>query len=144
MNDGFQELLRKHRSAEVVHRRYRHDGGDELAHEFCLLANWFVTAEELAVSPLLRRSAKGADLADEMEGRSAAIKHLVARVLETPPADLGDLIAALGEAVAAYTEFVEEHVFVHLREHGVDGAEMAHALNSARDRMHDRESLSRR
>lgn len=143
MTDGYKDLTHKHRSAEAVHRRYRERGGDEVAREYCLMVSRFVTAEELALTPLLRHTASGADLADEMEGRSAAIKHLIARVFETPPPDLGDLLAALGEAVAAYTDTVEDQVFPHLRDQGIESASVAGALETAREQMHTEQTTAR-
>jgi hemerythrin superfamily protein len=62
----------------------------------------------------------------------AAIGTLIARVYDSPPASLLDLMTELRRDVQAHVESEETELFPAMRESGVDAQELGAALERAR------------
>jgi iron-sulfur cluster repair protein YtfE (RIC family) len=91
--------------------------------------------------PEIRRLVDGGDdLANEAEAEHAAAKLLIARVYETPPADLHDLIDELRTAIEIHVASEENALFPKLRDAGVDAEALGRKLDAARGEATSRSS----
>ena len=105
MTDGFEMLVEDHRAVARLFETYLHDNEDSVAHEICAQLTVHTQVEEAALYPALRRYVDGGDdLADEAEQEHSAVKTLVARVYDSPPDQLLDLVSALRREVEHHVE----------------------------------------
>jgi iron-sulfur cluster repair protein YtfE (RIC family) len=136
MADGFDILSEEHRAVERLFETYRHDPEDSIAHEICAQLGVHTRIEEAALYPALRRYVDGGDdLADVAEQEHAAAKSIIARIYDSPPEDLFDLMAELRREVEHHVESEESELFPEMRESGIDadllGAEIERARPAA-------------
>ena len=136
MADGFEILSEDHREVERLFDTYRHDPEDSIAYDICGRLGVHTRIEEAALYPALRRYVDGGDdLADVAEQEHAAAKSIIARIYNSPPGQLFDLMTELRSEVEHHVESEESDLFPAMRESGVDagvlGAEIAGARRIA-------------
>ena len=134
--DGFEILSEDHREVERLFDTYRHDPEDWIAYDICGRLGVHTRIEEAALYPALRRYVDGGDdLADVAEQEHAAAKSIIARIYDSPPGQLFDLVTELRSEVEHHVESEESDLFPEIRESGVDagvlGAEIAGARRIA-------------
>lgn len=133
MADGFDLLEADHRRVDGLFENYLHDNDDVIAHDICQALTLHREIEEAALYPALRRYVDGGDdLADEAVSEHSAISMLIARVYDSPPPSLLDLMAEMRRDVQAHVESEESELFPAMRESGVDAQELGGALERAR------------
>jgi iron-sulfur cluster repair protein YtfE (RIC family) len=133
MADGFEILSEDHRQVERLFDTYRHDTEDSIAHEICERLSVHTRVEEAALYPALRRYVDGGDdLADVAEQEHAAMKTIIARIYESPPEELFDLVAELRTEVEHHVESEESELFPQMRESGVDAGLLGAEIEGAR------------
>jgi hemerythrin superfamily protein len=133
MADGFDVLSEEHRAVERLFDTYRHDPEDSIAHEICAQLGVHTRIEEAALYPALRRYVDGGDdLADVAEQENSAAKSIIARIDDSPPTDLFDLVAELRSEVEHHVESEESELFPQMRESGVDAERLGAELERAR------------
>jgi len=136
MADGFEILSEDHREVERLFDTYTHDPEDSIAHDICGRLSVHTRIEEAALYPALRRYVDGGDdLADVAEQEHAVAKSIIARIYDSPPGQLFDLVTELRGAVEHHVESEDSELFPEMRESGVDadvlGAEIAGARRIA-------------
>jgi hemerythrin superfamily protein len=137
MPDGFEMLAEDHRTVQRLFETYLHDNEDSVAHEICEHLSVHARVEEAALYPALRRYVDGGDdLADQAEQEHSSMKTLIARVYDSPPGGLLDLISELRSDVEQHVGREESELFPQMKESGVDagllGAEIEGAKRAAR------------
>jgi hemerythrin superfamily protein len=133
MAEGFEMLEADHRDVEARFENYLHDNDDALAREVCRALTAHTAIEEQALYPRLRRYVDGGDdLADRATTEHAAVAALIARIYDSPPASLLDLMTELRRDVEAHVGWEEAELFPSMRDAGVDAAELGAALEAAR------------
>ena len=133
MADGFEILADDHRAVERLFETYRHDTEDSIAHEICEQLTVHTRIEESALYPALRRYVDGGDdLADEAEQEHATVKTLIARIYDSPPGGLFDLVTELRHDVEHHVEREESELFPLMREAGVDAALLGAEIEGSR------------
>ena len=133
MPDVYQFLSDEHREIEKLLSRFEGSPDDATARAIGEALTAHTEVEERVVYPELRRLVDGGDdLANDAEAEHAAVKLLIARMLETPPIDLGPLVEAIGQAVAPHVEQEEQTIFPAMREAGVDAEDLGRKVESAR------------
>ena len=133
MADGFEMLVEDHRAVARLFETYLHDNEDSVAHEICAQLTVHTQVEEAALYPALRRYVDGGDdLADEAEQEHSAVKTLVARVYDSPPDQLLDLVSALRREVEHHVEREESELFPQMRDAGVDAGLLGAEIEGTR------------
>jgi hypothetical protein len=142
MTDGFEILSHDHREVERLFETYLHDNEDSIAHEICERLGVHARVEEEALYPVLRRYVDGGDdLADMAEQEHTVAKGIIARIYDSPPGSLFDLVADLRSEVEHHVESEESELFPQMRDAGIDagmlgaeieGARLAAEVNAAR------------
>jgi hemerythrin superfamily protein len=133
MADGFEILADDHRTVERLFETYRHDNEDSIAHEICGRLTAHTRVEEAALYPALRRYVDGGDdLADEAEQEHSAVKTLIARIYDSPPDGLLDLVTELRREVEHHVEREESELFPAMRESGVDAGLLGAEIEGTR------------
>jgi hemerythrin superfamily protein len=133
MADGFEILSADHREVEGLFDTYRHDSEDSVAHEICERLSVHTRMEEAALYPALRRYVDGGDdLADTAEQEHAAVKGMIARIYDSPPGELFDLVTEMRHDVERHVESEEAELFPQMREAGVDAGLLGAELEGAR------------
>ena len=133
MTDGFEMLVEDHRAVARLFETYLHDNEDSVAHEICAQLTIHTQVEEAALYPALRRYVDGGDdLADEAEQEHSAVKTLVARVFDSPPEQLLDLVSALRREVEHHVEREESELFPQMRDAGVDAGLLGAEIEGTR------------
>jgi hemerythrin superfamily protein len=133
MTDGFELLAGDHRTVERLFETYMHDNEDSVAREICEQLTLHARLEEAALYPALRRYVDGGDdLADEAEQEHSAVKTLIARIYDSPPDGLLDLVSELRHEVEHHVEREESELFPLMRESGVDARLLGAELEGAR------------
>jgi hemerythrin superfamily protein len=143
MADVFELLEQDHRAVERLFARYQEDGEDATAQEIGRELAIHTEIEELVVYPVLRDLPGGSDLADRAEAEHGAVETLLARMWDSPPADLAELVRAVERQVKAHVDDEEQQVFPLMREHGVDAGRLGRDLEEARDGARHRIERSR-
>ena len=132
MADGFAMLEDAHRSIEQQFETYFHDNEEPLARTICDALSEHAAVEESALYPALRRDVRGGDeLADTAVDEHAVIKALVARIVDSPPDSIFDLMTELRRDVDAHVRVEETELFVRMRESGVDAERLGDDLARA-------------
>lgn len=132
MPDVYQFLSDEHRQIEKLLNRYESSPDDATARAIGEALTTHTEIEERLVYPELRRLVDGGDdMANDAEAEHAAVKLLIARMLETPPEDLRPLVEAIGQAVAPHVEQEEQTIFPAMREAGVDAEDLGRKVESA-------------
>jgi hemerythrin superfamily protein len=133
MADGFEILSEDHREVERLFDTYRNDNEDSIAHEICERLSVHTRVEEAALYPALRRYVDGGDdLADVAEQEHSAVKTIIARIYDSPPEGLFDLVAELRREVEHHVESEESELFPQMREAGVDAGLLGAEIEGAR------------
>jgi len=133
MTDLFASLTQDHREVERLFANYAEHGEDATAHAICDALTVHSQAEEEVLYPEIRRLVDGGDdLANEAEAEHASAKLLIARVYETPPADLHPLIEELRSATELHVASEENALFPKLRDAGADAEALGRKLETAR------------
>ena len=133
MADGFEILADDHRTVERLFETYRHDNEDSIAHEICERLTAHTRVEEAALYPALRRYVDGGDdLADEAEQEHSEVKTLIARIYDSPPDGLLDLVTELRRDVEHHVEREESELFPAMREAGVDAGLLGAEIEGTR------------
>jgi hemerythrin superfamily protein len=133
MADGFEMLEADHRNVDALFENYLHDNDDVIARDICVALTLHTEIEEAALYPALRRYVDGGDdLADQADLENAAIKTLIARIYDSPPASLVDLMAELRRDVEAHVRSEESELFPSMQEAGVDAQVLGVAVQAAR------------
>jgi hemerythrin superfamily protein len=133
MADGFEILAGDHRTVERLFETYRHDNEDSIAREICESVSVHARLEEAAFYPVLRRYVDGGDdLADEAEQEHSVVKTLIARIHDSPPDELFDLVTELRHEVERHVEREESELFPQMREAGVDAGLLGAEIEGAR------------
>jgi hypothetical protein len=133
MADGFEILSEDHRQVERLFDTYTHDPEDSIAHDICARLSVHSRVEEAALYPALRRYVDGGDdLADVAEQEHAAAKSIIARIYDSPPEQLFNLVAELRSEVAHHVESEESELFPEMRESGVDAGVLGAEIEGAR------------
>ena len=110
--DGFEILSEDHREVERLFDTYRHDPEDSIAYDICGRLGVHTRIEEAALYPALRRYVDGGDdLADVAEQEHATAKSIIARIYDSPPGKLFDLVTELRSEVEHHVESEESHLF---------------------------------
>ena len=132
MSDGFERLTQDHREVEQLFARYETTRDEAIAREIAELLTLHSEAEEQVLYPELRRLVDGGDdLADESVQEHASIATLLARMQDSPPADLRDLVDAIAAQVAEHVRREESVIFPAMRESAVDADELGRRLEAA-------------
>jgi iron-sulfur cluster repair protein YtfE (RIC family) len=133
VSDGFEVLRAEHREVGELFDRYQASPDDRLAHTIFTELTLHTEAEERALYPELRRLVDGGDdMADEAEAEHGAVKALIARAYDSPPPDLAPLVQSVRNDVEAHVRREEAETFPAMREAGVDAAQLAERLQSAK------------
>ncbi len=133
MPDGFEMLSEDHRQVERLFDTYTHDPEDSIAHDICARLSVHTRVEEATLYPALRRYVDGGDdLADVAEQEHAVAKSIIARIYDSPPGNLSDLVAELRSEVAHHVESEESELFPEMRESGVDADVLGTEIEGAR------------
>jgi hemerythrin superfamily protein len=133
MADGFEMLEADHRRVDGLFENYLHDNDEVIARDICVALTLHTEIEEAALYPALRRYVDGGDdLADEAVAEHAAIKTLIARVYDSPPPSLLDLMTEMRRDVQAHVQSEESELFPSMQEARVDAQELGAALERAR------------
>ena len=133
MTDGFEMLAEDHRTAERLFETCLHDNEDSVAREICEHLTTHTQLEEKVLYPALRRNVDdGDDLADQAEAEHATVKTLIARIYDSPPAGVLELVAELRRDVEHHVEREESKLFPTMRDSGVDAEDLGAAIESAR------------
>ena len=133
MADGFEMLAEDHRTVERLFETYLHDDEDSVARDICEHLTLHTQVEEAALYPALRRYVDGGDdLADEAEQEHAAVKALIARIYDSPPGGLLDLVTELRRDVEQHVEHEESELFPTMRDSGVDPEGLGSGIEAAR------------
>jgi hemerythrin superfamily protein len=132
MADGFAVLEDAHRSIEQQFETYFHDNEEPVARAICDALSQHAAVEEAALYPTVRRDVPGGEeLADTAVQEHAVVKALVARIVDSPPESIFDLMSELRRDVSAHVQMEESELFVRMRDAGVDaerlGADVARA-----------------
>jgi iron-sulfur cluster repair protein YtfE (RIC family) len=137
--DGFELLRTQHRHVAELFDRYNGSSDEAVAREIWTELTLHTEAEERALYPQLRRLVDGGDdMADIADGEHAAIKALIARAYDSPPADLRPLMQSLREDVQRHVAREEREVFPAMEEAGVDPAQLADRLHAAEGELESR------
>jgi hypothetical protein len=121
MADGFAILEDAHRSIEQQFEQYFHDNEEPIARAICDALSDHAAVEEAVLYPTLRRDVPGGEeLADTAGGEHAVMKALVARIVDSPPESIFDLMTELRRDVGAHVRVEESEIFVRMRRAGVD------------------------
>jgi hemerythrin superfamily protein len=141
MTDIFESLARDHRDVEKLFARYAEIGDDAIAHDICDALTVHAEVEEQSLYPELRRIVDdGDDMANVAEAEHAAVKLLIARIYETPPADLHRVVDELRAAVERHVASEEGDLFPLLRESGADTAALGRKADAVRGEAASRRS----
>jgi hemerythrin superfamily protein len=141
MPDLFELLSTDHRTVERLFATFDADHDDATAHEICDALTLHSEIEEQVLYPEVRRIVDdGDDLANTAEAEHGAVRALIARVYETPPADLTPLVNELRTLVEHHVESEETDVFPRLRESGADAEELGRKAESVRGEAGSRSS----
>jgi len=133
MPDGFELLQADHRAVEQLVARYRQTTDDVTAHDIAEHLTVHSRIEEQVLYPELRRLVDGGDdLADESVDEHAVIASLIARMQDSPPADLRGVVESIAADVGAHVRREEDVVFPAMREAGVDADALGARLEDAR------------
>jgi hemerythrin superfamily protein len=135
MADGFEVLTQDHRNVAQLFAEFESTGDDVIARRICDALVEHTYAEERALYPRLRAElSNGPELAEQAEEEHAAIEHLIARVLETPPPDLRPIMRAMREDVEAHVQEEEQQLFPAMREAGTDAEQLGAELEEAEEK----------
>jgi hemerythrin superfamily protein len=133
MADGFEILAEDHRAVARLFETFVHDNEDSVAREICEHLTSHTTVEEAAFYPAMRRYVDGGDdLADEAEQEHAAVKAIIARIYDSPPDGLLDLITELRRDVEQHVEREESELFPKMRDSGVDAERLGAEIEAVR------------
>ena len=133
MADGFEILSQDHREVERLFDTYRHDPEASIAHDICARLSVHTRVEEAALYPALRRYVDGGDdLADVADQEHAVAKSIIARIDDSPPEQLFDLVTELRSEVEHHVESEESELFPQMRESGVDAGVLGTEIAGAR------------
>jgi hemerythrin-like domain-containing protein len=133
MADGFEILSEDHRQVERLFDSYGHDPEESIAHDICARLSVHTRVEEAVLYPALRRYVDGGDdLADVAEQEHAVAKSIIARIDDSPPDRLFDLVAELRTGVEHHIESEESELFPQMRESGVDAGLLGAEIEGAR------------
>ena len=131
-NDPFALLETQHRDTEALLIRAVSTGEEADVREACESLTHYAEVEEQVLYPELRRIVDGGDdLADRAEADHAAVRTLIARCYDAPPADLTPLVEEIRELVRAHVEFEEREILPELRSAPIDAAALAQRLRTA-------------
>jgi hemerythrin superfamily protein len=133
MSDGFELLEHDHRAIERLFAQYEKTAENATAQEIGLQLAIHTEIEELVVYPVLRDVPGGSDLTDRAEVEHGVVATLLARMWDSPPADLTDLMRAVERQVTSHVEDEEHRYFPLMREHGVDADRLGRDLEEARE-----------
>jgi hemerythrin superfamily protein len=132
MADGFAILEDAHRSIEQQFEQYFHDNEEPIARTICDALSEHAAVEEVVLYPRLRRDVPGGDeLADTADNEHAIMKALVARIVDSPPESIFDLMTELRRDVGAHVRFEESEIFVRMRDARVDAERLGDDLARA-------------
>jgi hemerythrin superfamily protein len=133
MDDGYSKLEEEHRAIEAQFQDLLRDQEAPVVRELGELLTRHAAIEDAALYPALRRYVDGGDdLADRAAQEHANIATMLAALDDSAtPERLGDLLAQLGEAVSAHVEFEESELFPAMRSCGVDGSQLATAVQQS-------------
>jgi hemerythrin superfamily protein len=133
MDDGYTQLEEDHRAIEAQFQDLLRDQEAPVVRELGELLTSHAEIEEAALYPSLRRYVDGGDdLADRAAQELATIATMVAELHDSAtPERLGELLTQLGDAVSAHVEFEESEIFPAMRSCGVDGAQVATAMQQS-------------
>jgi hemerythrin superfamily protein len=143
MADVFEQLEQDHRAVEQLFAQYEQDGEDATAQEIGLQLAIHTEIEELVVYPVLRDLPGGGDIADRAQAEHGVVSTLLARMWDSPPDDLRDLLLEVERNVQAHVADEEQRYFPFMREHGVDADRLGRDLEEARDGARHRIERSR-
>ena len=140
MTDGLEFLASQHRGVEQRFAMYRESPSETTVREICEMLTLHTEIEEKVLYPEIRRIVDdGDDLADEAEVEHALAKTIIARIYDSPPADLQPVVSELERVVSAHVGSEESTLFPALREAGADvealGARLATAAAEAAGRL---------
>ena len=115
MTDIFEALCVDHRDVERLFEQYRDQAEDAVARNICEALTMHAEVEEQVLSPELRRIVEGGDdLANDAEAEHGVVRLLIARIQETPPADLRPLVEELRKNVEHHVAAEESDLFSRL------------------------------
>jgi hemerythrin superfamily protein len=130
--DPFTLLETQHRDTEALLTRAASTGEDATVREACAALTLHAEIEEQVLYPELRRIVDGGDdLADRAASEHAAVRTLIARFSDSPPAELAPLVAEIQQLVRAHVEFEERDIFPELREAPIDASALEQRLRAA-------------
>jgi hypothetical protein len=130
--DPFTLLETQHRDTEALLTRAASTGEEADVRLACEALTIHAEIEEQVLYPELRRIVDGGDdLADRAEAEHAAVRTLIARFYDSPPAALAPLAAEIRELVRSHVEFEEREVLPELRDAPIDGVAMEQRLRAA-------------
>jgi hemerythrin superfamily protein len=133
MADGFEILSADHREVERLFDTYVHDTEDSIAHDICERLSVHTLVEEAVLYPALRRYVDGGDdLADVAEQQHAVVKSIIARIYDSPPEGLFDLVTEMRREVEHHVESEESELFPRMREARVDAGLLGAEIEGAR------------
>jgi hemerythrin superfamily protein len=133
MPDGFEMLVDDHQAVERLFETYVHDNDDSVAREICEQLTSHTMVEEAALYPALRRYVDdGDDLADIAEAEHSAVKTIIARIYDSPPEALLDLVTELRRDVEHHVRSEETDLFPRMRDSGIDADRLGADIEAAR------------
>jgi hemerythrin superfamily protein len=132
MDDGYAQLAEDHRAVEARFQELLRDEETPVVRELGEQLARHLQLEDVALYPKLRRYVDGGDdLADRAVQEHAAIATMLAELQDSAtPEHVAGLLRQLGDAVSAHVEFEESEIFPAMRDCGVDGADLAAALDA--------------
>jgi len=137
--DGFELLRAQHHHVAELFDRYNASSDEAVAREIFTELSLHSDAEERALYPQLRRLVDGGDdMADEAEAEHAAVKALIARAYDSPPADLDPLVRSMRADVEQHVAREERELFPAMEEAGVDPDQLAERLQAAERELESR------
>ncbi len=129
---AYEHLVRQHHELEEGLAHFDATGDEARLRDVCDLLTVHAEAEEAALYPELRHFVDGGDdLADEATNEHAAMRTLVARILDSPPTDLRPLVAELAATFRDHVRYEEETIFPEMMECRVDAARLGERLDAA-------------
>lgn len=147
MADGFDDIIRDHRTVERMLEEYRAAPDDGLAREICTEVALHSEAEEMVLYPELRRLGSGERepgglvdgiaLAERAELEHGDVDAQIARVLAAPPIDLREPMAQIGMQVLAHVAFEEAEILPRVRPF-LDGDALHRNFTEAKDSIRGR------
>jgi hypothetical protein len=129
---AYDHLAVQHRELDDGFARYEATGDEALLRDLCDLLTIHAEIEEVALYPELRHRVDGGDdLADDATNEHATMRTLVARILDSPPADLRPVVAELAATMREHAQFEEDRIFPEMIDCRVDAARLGQRLDAA-------------